>query len=60
MKYTEEEKKQLRALLGRILDREDETGSIEIMEIEGDNGTPSIARKRFHISITKIGNVERR
>ena len=60
MKYTEEEKKQLKAAFGRMLEDGEDYLAIDIMEVDGREGIPSIARKRFRVSLIKEGNVEKR
>lgn len=60
MKYTEEEKKQLRAMFARMLDAGEETGCIEIMEADSEAGVPFIKRSQFRISVVKLGAVEKR
>ena len=60
MKYTEEEKKQLKAGFARMLDNEESFMQIEIMEVDGETGTPKIARKRFLLTLLKEGAKENR
>ena len=60
MKYTEEEKKQIKALVGRVLDREEESGVIEIAEVDDEGGNPFIKRNTYYITIAKIGSREQR
>lgn len=61
MRYTEEEKKQLKAAFCRMLDNDECFLSIDIMEVEGECSIePKIARKRFRVSLIKEGNVEMR
>ena len=60
MTYTEEEKKQLKAVFGRMLDNGKDFLAIEIAEVEGRDLVPYIARKRFRVSLIKEGNVENR
>lgn len=58
--YTEEEKKQLKAAFGRMLDNDKDFLILEIAEVGKEWPIPSISRKMFTVSVRKEGNVEKR
>ena len=58
--YTEEQKKQIKALVCRMLDRNEDAGCIEIAEVENEGTEPLVKRNSFFISISKIGKRETR